>query len=106
MKQVQYIKTGLLSNLILILCICATWYSCNDDADQAAAAPEILFMNENLTVDLNKATNPPIVCVINAEAGLKSVQTFIQKTGDVEVALEKEVVSFFNKLLFESNPGI
>ena len=97
MKQVQYIKTGLLSNLILILCICATWYSCNDDADQAAAAPEILFMNENLTVDLNKATNPPIVCVINAEAGLKSVQTFIQKTGDVEVALEKEVVSFFNK---------
>ena len=55
MIQVQYIKTGLLSNLILILCICATWYSCNDDADQAAAAPEILFMNENLTVDLKKA---------------------------------------------------
>ena len=87
MKQVQYIKTGLLSNLILILCICTTWYSCNDDTDQAASAPEILFMNENLTVDLNKATNPPIVCVINSEAGLKSVQTFIQKTGDVEVAL-------------------
>ena len=51
MKQVQYIKTGLLSNLILILCICTTWYSCNDDTDQAASAPEILFMNENLTVD-------------------------------------------------------
>ena len=102
MKQVQYIKTGLLSNLILILCICATWYSCNDDADQAAAAPEILFMNENLTVDLNKATNPPIVCVINAEAGLKSVQTFIQKTGGKRSCIVCQQI----QLLLESNPGI
>ena len=66
MKQVQYIKTGLLSNLILILCICTTWYSCNDDTDQAASAPEILFMNENLTVDLNKATNPCLLYTSDA----------------------------------------
>lgn len=94
MKQAKYIKAGLLFNLILILCICATWYSCSDDTNQAANAPEILFMNENLVIDLNKATNSPIVCVINSETGLKSVQTFVQKTGVDRIALEKEVVSF------------
>lgn len=84
---------------IIISFICASlcWLSCNDDDKQTGAVPEILFMTESMSIDLNKTNNPSIVCVINSEVGLKSVQSWILKEGDYEVAIDSPVTDFFNK---------
>ena len=84
---------------IIISFICASlcWLSCNDDEKHTGSAPEILFMTESMSIDLNKTNNPSIVCVINSEVGLNSVQSWIVKEGDIEVEIDNPVTSFFNK---------
>lgn len=84
---------------IIISFICASlcWLSCNDDEKYTGSAPEILFMTESMSIDLNKTNNPSIVCVINSEVGLNSVQSWIVKEGDIEVEIDNPVTSFFNK---------
>ena len=84
---------------IIISFICASlcWLSCNDDEKHTVSAPEILFMTESMSIDLNKTNNPSIVCVINSEVGLNSVQSWIVKEGDIEVEIDNPVTSFFNK---------
>ena len=54
-------------------------------------------MTESMSIDLNKTNNPSIVCVINSEVGLNSVQSWIVKEGDIEVEIDNPVTSFFNK---------
>ena len=54
-------------------------------------------MTESMSIDLNKTNNPSIVCVINSEVGLKSVQSCIVKEGDIEMEIDNPVTDFFNK---------
>ncbi|WP_308744522.1 hypothetical protein [uncultured Bacteroides sp.] len=84
---------------IIISFICASlcWLSCNDDEKHTGSAPEILFMTESMSIDLNKTNNPSIVCVINSEVGLNSVQSWIVKEGGIEMEIDNPVTSFFNK---------
>lgn len=56
------------------------------------AAPSIELMYDNVTPDLNRVDNTPIVCVVFSEAGLKSVSLF--KTESGEETLVKEISSF------------
>lgn len=86
-----------LYTIILFVCTAFCWVSCNDEDKPAGAAPEILFMTESMSIDLNKTNNPSIVCVINSTVGLQSVQSWIVKEGDIEIEAENPVTSFFNK---------
>ena len=83
--------------LISLVCVSLCWLSCTDDDKLTGPAPEILFMTESMSIDLNKSNNPSIVCVINSEVGLKSIQSWIVKEGDCEVELSNPVTDFFNK---------
>lgn len=83
--------------IVSILCSSLCWLSCNDDDKQSGPAPEILFMTESMSIDLNKTNNPSIVCVINSGIGLKQVQSWIVKEGDIEVEIDNPVTDFFNR---------
>lgn len=83
--------------IISFICVSLCWLSCNDDDKHTGPAPEILFMTESMSIDLNKTNNPSIVCVINSEVGLKSVQSWIVKEGDIEMEIDNPVTDFFNK---------
>ena len=83
--------------IISFICVSLCWLSCNDDDKHTGPAPEILFMTESMSIDLNKTNNPSIVCVINSEVGLKSVQSCIVKEGDIEMEIDNPVTDFFNK---------
>lgn len=83
--------------VISLLCISLSWSSCNDEDKASGPAPEILFMTESMSIDLNTTNHPSIVCVINSEVGLKSLQSWIVKEGDYEVEVDNPITSFFNK---------
>lgn len=83
--------------IISILCVSLGWWSCDNEDKQTGPAPEILFMTESMSIDLNKTNNPSIVCVINSEVGLKQVQSWIVKEGDLEVEIDNPVTDFFNR---------
>jgi hypothetical protein len=68
--------------VVLALFIVISGCSKKDEADLSnTKAPEIKSILEVIEPDLNKADNIPLVCVVFAEAGLKSVQMKIVKKG-------------------------
>ena len=67
-----------------------------DEVDYSTmAVPEIDFILEEMTVDLNKASNLPIVAVIFSEAGIKNVKMYTVAT-DGKEEFHKEVTSFYD----------
>ena len=91
-------KFRIISILSSLIFVCgALFFSCNDDDVEAKAKPEILFASEPLEIDLNKSNNPPLISVINSETGLKSIELYLLKDGDVEMQFEEPITSFFNK---------
>jgi len=90
MKQ-NYMKIAIWA----LICISFAFLSaCNDDDKVEGGAPEILYMVETMHIDLNNAERPAIVSVVNSEVGLKSVSTYILKTGEAEEKFGEEVSSF------------
>lgn len=74
----------------------------NEDIDLSnTKAPEIKTILEVIEPDLNKADNIPLVCVVFAEAGLKSVEMKIVKQG-VETDY-KTVTEFYDKSQYSVN---
>lgn len=71
-------------------------YSCKETL-LSGDAPEIIYPVDALNIDLNAAEQPSFICVVNSKLGLKSIETFIVKTGDVEEKLEDPVTSFYTK---------
>jgi hypothetical protein len=68
----------LISAFFIVLSSCSK----KDEADLTnTKAPEIKSILDVIEPDLNKADNIPLVCVVFAEAGLKSVQMKIVKQG-------------------------
>ena len=69
--------------------------ACNDRQEpdySSMAAPAIELMYENVTPDLNRVDNTPVVCVVFSEAGLQTVSLF--KTESGQETLVKEITTF------------
>ena len=67
--------------------------------------PEIDFVMENMTVDLNKADNLPIVAVVFSEAGIKNVRMYVvDSEGNEE--FYKEVNSFYDNKKYSIKENI
>jgi len=70
--------------------------ACSDEDKVEGGAPEILYLVETMHIDLNKAERPAVISVVNSEVGLKSVNTYILKTGGSEQKFGEEIMSFKN----------
>lgn len=70
--------------------------SCDKDDGVMGKSPEIEFLTDLLTIDLNMADNPSITSVVNSEIGLSSVSMYIIKTGNVVEPFKNTINSFFN----------
>ena len=89
MKIKQYLA------IVAAFLIMASGCSKNQDMDYSnTKPPEIKAILEVVQPDLNKSDNVPLVCVVFAEAGLKSVKMKIIKAG-VETDY-KEVTTFYD----------
>jgi hypothetical protein len=62
--------------------------------DPNTSAPVVTFAYDDMTADLNKADNLPVVAVVQSQIGLKSVTMKIETNG--EVIDYKTVTDFFN----------
>ena len=83
--------------ILITVSLCLSLSGCIENEikiDPNSTKPEIKFAYINLLSDLNIADNLPIVAVVKAQAGLKSVVMKIQKT--TETIDYKTVTSFFN----------
>ena len=85
---------------LLIIGLCMNFISCSDDngAGLDSATPVINLPIKDLTVDLNKIDNLPVVAIIKSEAGLKEVNMQIQTNeGLVDY---KTITEFYNDRVF------
>src|SRR5690554_132854 len=70
---------------ILLISILLVAVSCdNEEVDLSnTEVPQIEFILDYLTIDLNRADNYPILAVIFSEAGIDKIDTYIvNKTGE------------------------
>jgi hypothetical protein len=78
----------------------AVFSSCEDRIEKKAA-PEILYPSEELYIDMNASAFPAVICVVNSETGLKSVDLFIVKSGisgeRLEEPYSEPVTVFYNR---------
>lgn len=86
---------SLLIALILIF-VLGHLVSCDKDDGVMGKSPEIEFLTDLLTIDLNMADNPSITSVVNSEIGLSSISMYIIKTGDVIEPFKNTINCFFN----------
>ncbi len=79
--------------------------SCEDDDVKAKAVPVINFQvgDDALFVNLNELRHPMIVCVVNSETGLRSVDMFIVKEDENGNEIEERYSTPINKFY---NPEI
>lgn len=83
---------------ILLVILTFAFAGCDDKESvdySNMSIPEIDYILEDMTVDLNKADNLPIVAVIFSEAGLDNVKMYIVDTGGKE-EFYKEINSFYD----------
>ncbi|MEA4935297.1 MAG: hypothetical protein VB102_01510 [Paludibacter sp.] len=71
---------------------------CNPDKIdyEAFSTPRIIYMVDSLQVDLNSASLPEIVSVVQSEAGLTNVTQYLIKSGNSESVYETPVTTFPN----------
>jgi len=82
--------------LTVVILLTLTNVSCQKGLENYGESQiDILFPSSDLAIDLNVATNPSIICVVNSNAPLTKVTLFIVK-GDAEEQYGKTVTSFFN----------
>ncbi|MFA6572313.1 MAG: hypothetical protein WCT77_13885 [Bacteroidota bacterium] len=82
---------------ILSLFLSIFFLSCTDDTIDSSntKAPEIEYILDSMTVDLNQAKNLPVMAVVYAEAGIESVNMFIIRNGSEELYSKR--TTFLNK---------
>jgi hypothetical protein len=82
----------------LILLFVVLMSGCKTDSIDfdAFAEPRIIYMVDSLLVDMNSATVPEIVSVVQADAGLTSVTQYVIKSEDSESMYEFPVTIFPN----------
>jgi len=76
--------------------------SCKDEI-VIKDVPSILFPTKTLLVDLNQATQPELIAVVNSLTGLKSVTTYLVRTGGIVEKIDREVTTFFNPTSYSIN---
>ncbi len=81
-------------------------FSCKDD-EVLKSPPTVLYPSEELVINLNNAGIPSIICVVNSEEGLKTVEMFIVKKNAedklTEEQLDRPVTSFYNPTTYSVN---
>lgn len=93
----------------ILLCTFIIIFAGCDNKDtidySSMAVPEIDFILEEMTVDLNKADNLPIVAVVFSEAGIKNVRMYVvDNEGNEE--LHKEVNTFYDNRKYSIKENI
>ncbi len=92
MKKLAAISTILYSIILFLLIL-----SCSED-QKPKSEPVVIYPTKSLYIDLNQAVQPSIICVVNSESGLKSIETFIVKKdadgNEVEEQLGRPVTTF------------
>lgn len=82
--------------LLVVLTFVLSGCDDKDSVDYSnMAIPEIDYILKDMTVDLNKADNLPIVAVVFSEAGLENVKMYIVDT-DGKEEFYKETSSFYD----------
>jgi hypothetical protein len=82
-------KSSLIHAGSLICLFAGMIFSSCEDKTEAKAVPEIAFPSDALDIDMNDMLMPPVICVVNSETGLKSVQLFVVKSGTDGEQLEE-----------------
>lgn len=101
MKKLAAISTILYSIILFLLIL-----SCSED-QKPKSEPVVIYPTKSLYIDLNQAVQPSIICVVNSESGLKSIETFIVKKdadgNEVEEQLGRPVTTFYNPHSYSIN---
>lgn len=92
MKNV-FLKSTLLATVLFL----ALLNACKTD-DLLPDAPTIVFATSELVIDLNTASQPPIVAVINSASPLNSVTAYVLFQDGSEEMIDRPVFTFYNPL--------
>lgn len=86
---------------ILTILFTIIFAGCKDDS-VSGNSPQVIYPSDILVIDLNEVTNPSIICVVNSEVGLESVELYIVYKDGREEQLDK-ITSFYNKYSYSVN---
>lgn len=88
-------KLYILLTLVFTLA-CTTVFTSCDPVIESGTAPQMLFPSDSLVVDLNDLNHPALICVINSQTGLKSIELFVEKESGQQEKLDKTITNFYN----------
>lgn len=95
-------KFNIILALILVMISTSVFTSC-DPLIEPGEAPVVIFPSDSLVVDLNELNHPPLICVVNSQTGLKSIELFVENESGQREKLDKTISIFYNPFAHSLN---
>jgi len=88
-------KIFIIFTLVFSIASATVFTSC-DPLIEPGGAPQMIFPSDSLVVDLNELNQPALICVVNSETGLKSIELFVIRENGQQEKLDKTITTFYN----------
>ena len=94
-NKMKYNKFFIILTLVFSFASAMLFTSCDPDI-KPGLVPEMIFPSDSLVVDLNELNQPALICVINSQTGLKSIELFVEMKSGQREKLDKTITNFYN----------